>query len=337
MSGYCAQVMRLVIMKAKYLTLVGTALTIALSSNVAVAQSTKFPQLQQEKEAKSSPQDKELAPDVMEILCKNFPLNSRCPGGTAVKPVEGGTPDNSGTQVTPPPSEVPKPEGNITTPDSGVTPVTPPSGTGSPEKITPDPLPDTTKPEGNTSPTPDSGVTPMTPPSGTGSPEKITPDPLPDTTKPEGNTSPTPDSGVTPMTPPSGTGSPEKITPEPLPDTTKPEGNTSPTPDSGVTPIKPSGSSGGDTNKITPVPGTQTPGSLNPSGTGKPDGNVITIPGGQVKPNNDSQLNLPTPTTTPESTESEKKPGSSSDGLKQPDTTLPNSGSEVAPTGVMGK
>jgi hypothetical protein len=276
-------------MKAKYLTLVGTALTIALSSNVAVAQSTKFPQLQQEKEAKSSPQDKELAPDVMEILCKNFPLNSRCPCGTAVKPVEGGTPDNSGTQVTPPPSEVPKPEGNITTPDSGVTPVTPPSGTGSPEKITPDPLPDTTKPEGNTSPTPDSGVTPMTPPS--------------------------------------GTGSPEKITPEPLPDTTKPEGNTSPTPDSGVTPIKPSGSSGGDTNKITPVPGTETPGSLNPSGTGKPDG---------VKPN-DSQLNLPTPTTTPENTESEKKPGSSSDGLKQPDTTLPNSGSEVAPTGVMGK
>jgi hypothetical protein len=158
-------------MKRKCFTLIGTALTLALSSNIAVAQSTKFPELQADKETKTSSQEKELTPDVMEILCKNFPMNSRCPGGTAVKPVTGDsgtpnvTPPESGTQVTPVP-EAPAPEAVPpspapevpTTPDSGATPMTPPAETGSPEKITPSTgTPDSTSPkEPNlTSPAPD--------------------------------------------------------------------------------------------------------------------------------------------------------------------------------------
>jgi hypothetical protein len=180
-------------MKGKYFTLIGTALTLALSSNIAVAQSTKFPELQADKETRISSQDKELTPDVIEILCKKSPLNSRCPGGTAVKPVSGdsGTgapavnPPESETQVAPPP-EVP---------------------TSAPEATPPASAPEVT-------PAPDSGTTPMTPPAGTGSPEKITP---------------APDSGTTPMTPPAGTGSPEKITPVPGTDT--PDANTSPAPE----------------------------------------------------------------------------------------------------------
>jgi hypothetical protein len=289
-------------MKGKYFTLIGTALTLALSSNIAVAQSTKFPELQADKETKSSPQEKELTPDVMEILCKNFPLNSRCPGGTAVKPVSGDSgagapvvnPPDSGTQVAPPP-EVPTPAPEATPPASA--PEVPPA--------------------------PDSGTTPMTPPAGTGSPEKITP--VPGTGTPDGNTSPAPE--------------------------------VPPTPDSGTTPMTPpSGSSNGDTNKITPVPSSGTPDSVIPSNnsgtpdsvtpsnnSGTPDGNVITLPEGKVKPKNGTQLNLPTQTTTPDSNESEKKPASSSDNMKEPSVTspapaaLPNSGSEVAPTGEMNK
>ncbi|AFZ02229.1 hypothetical protein [Calothrix sp. PCC 6303] len=206
-------------MKGKYFTLIGTALTLALSSNIAVAQSTKFPELQVSKETKSSPQEKELAPDVMEILCKNFPLNSRCPGGTAVTPVSGDSstptvaPSDSGTQIAPPP-EAPAPEAVPpssapevpTTPDSGVAPMTPPEGTASPEKITP--LPSTGTPDGSTSPapevspTPGSGITPMTPPSGSsdGDTNKITPVPstdTPDSVTPSNN-SVTPDTTVEP-------------------------------------------------------------------------------------------------------------------------------------------
>jgi hypothetical protein len=213
-------------MKGKYFTLIGTALTLALSSNIAVAQSTKFPELQADKETKTSSQEKELTPDVMEILCKKSPLNSRCPGGTAVQPVTGDsgagaptvTPPESGTQVTPAP-EAPAPEAVPPspapevppTPDSGVTPMTPPAGTGSPEKITP--LPGTGTPDSNTSPapevptTPGSGVTPMTPPSGSsnGDTNKITP--LPSTGTPDGNVITAPEGKVEPsnqMKEPSG-------------------------------------------------------------------------------------------------------------------------------------
>jgi hypothetical protein len=275
-------------MKGKYFTLIGTALTLALSSNIAVAQSTKFPELQADKETKSSPQEKELTPDVMEILCKKSPLNSRCPGGTAVKPASTATPPENETQVAPPSEPpAPAPEAAPPAPDSPMT--TPPDAP----------------------PAPGSGVTPMTPPSGTGSPEKITP--LPSTGSPDGNTSPTPDSGVTPMTPPSSP-------------------------------------SNGDTNKITPIPSTGTPDSVTPSNpekplnnSGKTDGNVITLPEGKVRPNNGSQLNLPTQPTTPDSSESDQKPASSSDNMKEPSVTspapntLPNSGSEVAPAGEMNK
>ncbi len=73
-------------MKGKFLTLVGTAFGLALSCNVAAAQSTKFPELmqaQREKQSKPSTVEsaappQKLAPDVMEILCIKFTLSKRC-------------------------------------------------------------------------------------------------------------------------------------------------------------------------------------------------------------------------------------------------------------------
>ncbi|MEO1558717.1 MAG: hypothetical protein AAFS12_03455, partial [Cyanobacteria bacterium J06632_19] len=84
-------------MKGKFITLIGTALTLALSSTVAVAQSTKFPERdfpQREEPTKVSQADdtivaaaeEKLSPDAMEILCKRFPLNSRCSGADAATP-----------------------------------------------------------------------------------------------------------------------------------------------------------------------------------------------------------------------------------------------------------
>ncbi|BAZ05555.1 hypothetical protein [Calothrix sp. NIES-3974] len=141
-------------MKGKYLTLLGTALTLALSSNVAMAQSTKFPELQKENKEETTPSaERELPPDVMEILCKNFPLNSRCPGGsTASTPsVTPRTPDAS---PRPESIEIPTnpPEG---TPNPGSeTPSTPPGAneTPNPTNLEQRPLitPDSTPPSGTT-------------------------------------------------------------------------------------------------------------------------------------------------------------------------------------------
>ncbi|MEM9925419.1 MAG: hypothetical protein AAF915_16975 [Cyanobacteria bacterium P01_D01_bin.50] len=79
-------------MKGKFTTLIGTALTLALSSTVAVAQSTKFPnrdfqnfeettETSESNESLVAAADEELSPEAMKILCERFPLNSRC-GGT---------------------------------------------------------------------------------------------------------------------------------------------------------------------------------------------------------------------------------------------------------------
>jgi hypothetical protein len=127
-------------MKGKYFALMGTAVFLALTSNVAVAQSTKFPQLAKQSESNSESNNKpaaemELAPDVMEILCKRFPLNSRCQAGAGTTE---NTPAGSSTTEPMKPSEM-KPSEN-----------TPPPGS------TTTPAPDTTVP-GTTTP-PDSGT-----------------------------------------------------------------------------------------------------------------------------------------------------------------------------------
>ena len=78
-------------MKGKFTTLIGTALTLALSSTVAVAQSTKFPdrnfqnleeniETAESNESLVAAADEELSPEAMKILCMRFPLNSRCEG-----------------------------------------------------------------------------------------------------------------------------------------------------------------------------------------------------------------------------------------------------------------
>ena len=60
-------------MKGKSLTLIGTAITLAFSGNVAMAQSSDSHIY--------APTEIKMSPEGMKILCKHFPLNSRCPGG----------------------------------------------------------------------------------------------------------------------------------------------------------------------------------------------------------------------------------------------------------------
>jgi hypothetical protein len=60
-------------MKGKSLTLIGTAISLAFSGNVAMAQSSNS--------TTSAPTEIKMSPEGMKILCKRFPLNSRCPGG----------------------------------------------------------------------------------------------------------------------------------------------------------------------------------------------------------------------------------------------------------------
>ena len=88
-------------MKGKFLTLIGTALTLALSSTVAVAQSSKFPdrdfpnreettetETSDSGESLVAAADEEISPEGMEILCQRFPLNSRCEGSATTSPAE---------------------------------------------------------------------------------------------------------------------------------------------------------------------------------------------------------------------------------------------------------
>ncbi|NJL80201.1 MAG: hypothetical protein HC917_17675 [Richelia sp. SM2_1_7] len=131
-------------MKSKFVTLIGTALTLALSSTVAVAQSTKFPEREfPEREAPTevsesddalvAAAEEKLSPDAMEILCVRFPLNSRCEG----KAEATTSPENTNTEeITPPDNTI------ETTPGA--------------------PLPGTT-PEGEVAPSEDDAPTNMTP------------------------------------------------------------------------------------------------------------------------------------------------------------------------------
>lgn len=133
-------------MKAKFLTLTGTALTLALTSNIAAAQITKFPELsQQQTETTAKTPEIKLSPEGKKILCEYFPLNSRCQGTSS----------------------------NTTTPDSTTTPAPDSTTTPSPDSTSPTqitPAPDSTVPApDSTTPSPDStNPTQMTPGSGTG-------------------------------------------------------------------------------------------------------------------------------------------------------------------------
>ena len=98
-------------MKAKYLTIICTAFALAVTGNVALAQSgteTKTPEI-------------ELSPEGFKILCERFPLNSRCPGGASLTTPSTGTTTTPETQPSPNPSA----------PDPGTTDV-PPTDTTSP-------------------------------------------------------------------------------------------------------------------------------------------------------------------------------------------------------------
>lgn len=145
-------------MKGKFLTLTGTALTLALTSNIAAAQITKFPELsQQQTETTAKTPEIKLSPEGMKILCEYFPLNSRCQGTSS----NTTTPDST---TTPAPDSTTTPAPDSTTPED----TTPSPDSTSPTQITP--APDSTVPApDSTTPSPDSmNPTQMTPGSGTG-------------------------------------------------------------------------------------------------------------------------------------------------------------------------
>ncbi|AFY48737.1 hypothetical protein Nos7524_2923 [Nostoc sp. PCC 7524] len=152
----------------KSLTLIGTALTLAITANVSVAQSSKSPVAQSIGSSASSPTEIKLSPEGFKILCERFPLNSRCAGGQAV------TPNNSGsTTVETQPSET------ISTPESTIVPESNPteSTTPAPENTT---LP-ASNPAESTTPAPESTTLPASNPveSTTPAPATISPNQLP--------------------------------------------------------------------------------------------------------------------------------------------------------------
>ncbi|MDB9372758.1 hypothetical protein [Nodularia sphaerocarpa] len=77
-------------MLGKYLILIGTALTLALTTNVAVAESSKSSVTESDSLSMNAPTEIKLSPEGMKILCERSPLNSRCPGGTALVPASSG-------------------------------------------------------------------------------------------------------------------------------------------------------------------------------------------------------------------------------------------------------
>jgi len=97
-------------MKIKFLSLLGAAFALALSSHAVFAQ-----------EAGKEPPEIQLSEEGKKILCERFPLNSRCPGG---QPVTGGSP--TGTEAAPEgttPETAPAPDATIpTTPETAPAP-----------------------------------------------------------------------------------------------------------------------------------------------------------------------------------------------------------------------
>lgn len=200
-------------MNGKYLTLIGTALTLALTSNVALAQSSKFETAQSGGQSggqsTSSPGEVKLSPRVdKKKFCTDFPLNSRCQGEAASTPsssgsssetqkkpadgstaVPGSAPNDPGTLNTPSGTTdlPPAPAGNPTVPGSGTQQQTLPGGTGDTQ----------TSPSGGTTGSPDSaapggsnvpGTAPTEPGTPGGTPGGVAPLPPGSTTLPGGST-----------------------------------------------------------------------------------------------------------------------------------------------------
>ncbi len=69
-------------MKGKYLTLIGTVIILVLTTNVTMAESSKSLLSESSDLSIGSPTEIKMSSEGIEILCKHFPLNSRCPGGT---------------------------------------------------------------------------------------------------------------------------------------------------------------------------------------------------------------------------------------------------------------
>ncbi|YAF94665.1 MAG: hypothetical protein AB3A66_18985 [Nodularia sp. CChRGM 3473] len=157
-------------MKGKSLTLMGTALTLALTTNVAFAQSSKSSIADSNSLSTSSPTEIKLSPEGMKILCERSPLNSRCPGGTAViSPASGSTlPENLPSESNTTPESTTAPE-TLMVPESD----TPSNLTPAPETLM---VPESDTPSSTTAP-----ETLMVPESGT-----------------SGNVTPTPETFVVP-------------------------------------------------------------------------------------------------------------------------------------------
>jgi hypothetical protein len=208
-------------MKGKYFSLIGTALTLALTSKVAVAQANKV-SIQQIKNStgqliisegtgdsdKKPAAEKPLRADVLKILCQDFPLNSRCQG--TADNSKGSTseskkkPDNSGGTATPgtAPSDAGTPGSNTGAPPDSA-PLNPPPNTGTPDNTNPSGAPGGTSGGSNqVTPPGGAGTTPSTPPS------------------PDSNTNTTPGTGTgNQSNPPGDSSNPGSATP---PTTTPP-------------------------------------------------------------------------------------------------------------------
>ncbi|MUH01345.1 hypothetical protein F7734_57380 [Scytonema sp. UIC 10036] len=204
-------------MNGKYLAFIGTAIALAFSSNVAVAQGAEIERIAQGGQPSTAKPFK-LSPEGKKILCQNFPLNSACQAGGAgtTQTPSSGQSNPSGSSETPgtaTPGTAPAEPGTVNTPDGTRDVAPPPTGTtgtdGSGTQITPPAgttgAPDSTQPEGTNqdSANPDdSKVTPGTAPAEPGT-----------TNTPDGTTETTPSDGpggtTTPSTTPgSGTTSP---------------------------------------------------------------------------------------------------------------------------------
>jgi hypothetical protein len=96
--------------KAKYLTFFGTALTLVLAGQAAIAQSP------------TPTTEIELSPEGFKILCERFPLNSRC----------GGTNAPASAPVAPSAGESTTTESD----DTMTRPAGPPSSPGTPDSVT---------------------------------------------------------------------------------------------------------------------------------------------------------------------------------------------------------
>ncbi|MCL6749699.1 hypothetical protein KBT16_01380, partial [Nostoc sp. CCCryo 231-06] len=113
-------------MMGKSLTLIGAALSLAFTANIAVAESSKSPIAQSSSDSTSAPTEIKMSPEGMKILCENFPLNSRCPGGTALTPSAPGSTtvpaETMPNSTTPDSTTAP---GSMTAPGSGIPETTP--------------------------------------------------------------------------------------------------------------------------------------------------------------------------------------------------------------------